>query len=150
MSTLHHAVTEQPRPTSDRGRRSPRWTRCASYGEPIVMVTAYDFPSAQVAEEAGVDIVLVGDSAAMTVLGYTRPTPVAMDEMLMLAKAVRRGLKTPLMVGDMPFGCYEARTSRRSPTPSGSSRRPAARRSSSSAAAPRSSGRGRSSAPASR
>jgi 3-methyl-2-oxobutanoate hydroxymethyltransferase len=77
-------------------------------GEPIVMVTAYDFPSAQVAEEAGVDVVLVGDSGAMTVLGYPSTVPVSTDELLMLAQAVRRGLKTPLMIGDMPFGSYEA------------------------------------------
>jgi 3-methyl-2-oxobutanoate hydroxymethyltransferase len=76
-------------------------------GEPIVMITAYDFPSAQVAEEAGVDIVLVGDSAANAVLGYDSTVPVGMEEMLMLAKAVRRGLRTPLLVGDMPFGSYE-------------------------------------------
>jgi 3-methyl-2-oxobutanoate hydroxymethyltransferase len=76
-------------------------------GEPIVMVTAYDFPSAQVAEEAGVDVVLVGDSGAMTVLGYPSTVPVRTEELLMLAQAVRRGLKTPLMVGDMPFGSYE-------------------------------------------
>jgi 3-methyl-2-oxobutanoate hydroxymethyltransferase len=77
-------------------------------GEPIVMVTAYDYPSAQVAEEAGVDVVLVGDSGAMTVLGYPSTVPVQMEELLMLAQAVRRGLKTPLMIGDMPFGSYEA------------------------------------------
>jgi 3-methyl-2-oxobutanoate hydroxymethyltransferase len=77
-------------------------------GEPIVMVTAYDFPSAQVAEEAGVDVVLVGDSGAMTVLGYPSTVPVRTEELLMLAQAVRRGLKTPLMIGDMPFGSYEA------------------------------------------
>jgi 3-methyl-2-oxobutanoate hydroxymethyltransferase len=76
-------------------------------GEPIVMVTAYDYPSAQVAEEAGVDVVLVGDSGAMTVLGYPSTVPVQTDELLMLARAVRRGLETPLMVGDMPFGSYE-------------------------------------------
>ena len=76
-------------------------------GEPIAMVTAYDFPSAQVAEEAGVDVVLVGDSAAMTVLGYPSTVPVTLDEMLMLAAAVRRGLRTPLLVGDLPFGSYE-------------------------------------------
>ncbi len=77
-------------------------------GEPVVMVTAYDFPSAQVAEEAGVDVVLVGDSGAMTVLGYPSTVPVTLAELLMLAQAVRRGLKTPLMIGDMPFGSYEA------------------------------------------
>jgi 3-methyl-2-oxobutanoate hydroxymethyltransferase len=77
-------------------------------GEPIVMVTAYDYPSAQVAEEAGVDVVLVGDSGAMTVLGYPSTVPITLDEILMLAAAVRRGLSTPLLVGDMPFGSYEA------------------------------------------
>jgi 3-methyl-2-oxobutanoate hydroxymethyltransferase len=76
-------------------------------GEPIAMVTAYDYPSAQVAEEAGVDVVLVGDSGAMTVLGYGSTVPVTLDELLMLASAVRRGLSTPLLVGDMPFGSYE-------------------------------------------
>jgi len=76
-------------------------------GEPIAMVTAYDFPSAQVAEEAGVDVVLVGDSGAMTVLRYPSTVPVTLDELLMLASAARRGLSTPLLVGDMPFGSYE-------------------------------------------
>jgi 3-methyl-2-oxobutanoate hydroxymethyltransferase len=76
-------------------------------GQPIVMVTAYDFPSAEVAEEAGVDIVLVGDTAAMVVLGYDATTPVGMEEMLIMASAVRRGLRTPLLIGDMPFGSYE-------------------------------------------
>lgn len=76
-------------------------------GTPITMVTAYDFPSARVAEEAGVDAVLVGDSAAMTVLGHDSTLPVGMAEMLMLAAAVRRGLRTPLLVADLPFGSYE-------------------------------------------
>jgi 3-methyl-2-oxobutanoate hydroxymethyltransferase len=77
-------------------------------GEPVVMLTAYDYPSAQVAEEAGVDVVLVGDSGAMTVLGHPSTVPVTLEELLMLAQAVRRGLSTPLMIGDMPFGSYEA------------------------------------------
>jgi 3-methyl-2-oxobutanoate hydroxymethyltransferase len=76
-------------------------------GEPIVMVTAYDFPSARAAEEAGVDVVLVGDSGAMTVLGYPSTVAVTTDELLTLARAVRRGLRTPFMVGDLPFGSYE-------------------------------------------
>jgi len=76
-------------------------------GEPIAMVTAYDYPSAGVAEAAGVDVVLVGDSAAMTVLGYPSTVPVSVEEMLMLCAAVRRGLQTPLLVGDLPFGSYE-------------------------------------------
>ncbi|MEA2374744.1 MAG: 3-methyl-2-oxobutanoate hydroxymethyltransferase [Thermoleophilaceae bacterium] len=77
-------------------------------GEPIVMITAYDYPSAQVAEAAGVDLVLVGDSGAMTVLGYPSTVPVSVEEMLMLAGAARRGLTTPFLVGDLPFGSYEA------------------------------------------
>jgi 3-methyl-2-oxobutanoate hydroxymethyltransferase len=77
-------------------------------GEPIAMVTAYDYPSAQVAEAAGVDVVLVGDSGAMTVLGYPSTVPVSVEEMLMLCAATRRGLRTPLLVADLPFGSYEA------------------------------------------
>ena len=86
----------------------PRLADKKRLGEPIVMVTAYDYPSAQVAQEAGVDVVLVGDSGAMTVLGYPSTVPVSVDEMLMLTAAVRRGLKTPLLVADLPFGSYEA------------------------------------------
>ena len=77
-------------------------------GEPIVMITAYDHPSALVVEEAGVDVVLVGDSAANNVLGYADTVPVTVEELLMLTRAVRRGLRTPLLVGDLPFGSYEA------------------------------------------
>jgi 3-methyl-2-oxobutanoate hydroxymethyltransferase len=77
-------------------------------GEPIVMITAYDHPSALVVEQAGVDVVLVGDSAANNVLGYSDTVPVTVEELLMLTRAVRRGLKTPLLVGDLPFGSYEA------------------------------------------
>ena len=76
-------------------------------GEPIVMVTAYDYPSARAAEAAGVDLVLVGDSAATTMLGFSATTPVELTDMLVLARAVRRGLRTPLMIGDLPFGSYE-------------------------------------------
>ncbi|MDO9353207.1 MAG: 3-methyl-2-oxobutanoate hydroxymethyltransferase [Solirubrobacteraceae bacterium] len=76
-------------------------------GEKLVMVTAYDYPSARAAEAAGVDLVLVGDSGAMTVLGYDSTVPVSLDEMLMLAKAVRRGMESPFMVADLPFGSYE-------------------------------------------
>jgi 3-methyl-2-oxobutanoate hydroxymethyltransferase len=76
-------------------------------GDPIVMVTAYDYPSARAAESAGVDLVLVGDSAATTMLGYSATTPVVLEDMLVLARAVRRGLQTPLMIGDLPFGSYE-------------------------------------------
>lgn len=85
----------------------PRLAEMKLNSEPIVMVTAYDYPSAEVAEAAGVDLVLVGDTAAMTVLGHSSTTPVSLDEMLVLTKAVRRGLQTPLLVGDLPFGSYE-------------------------------------------
>jgi 3-methyl-2-oxobutanoate hydroxymethyltransferase len=86
----------------------PRLAELKAQGQPIVMVTAYDFPSAQVAEEAEVDVVLVGDTAAMTVLGYDSTVPVSMDEMVMLASAARRGARTPLVIGDLPFGSYQA------------------------------------------
>ena len=76
-------------------------------GEPLVMVTAYDYPSALAADKAGVDLVLVGDSGAMTVLGYDSTVAVTLDELLILARAVRRGLTNPFMVGDLPFGSYE-------------------------------------------
>ncbi len=96
----------------DRGSRPPvtltKLGEKKALGEPIVMVTAYDHPSAQVVEEAGVDLVLVGDSAANNVLGYDDTVPVTVDELLMLCRAVRRGLRTPLMIGDLPFGSYEA------------------------------------------
>lgn len=96
-------------PAADRVAMSlPRLFEMKEKGEPIVMVTAYDFPSATVAEAAGVDLVLVGDSAANVVLGYTGTELVSMEEMIVLGKAVRRGLKTPLMIGDMPMGSYEA------------------------------------------
>jgi 3-methyl-2-oxobutanoate hydroxymethyltransferase len=94
---------------SDRAPMSlPRLAEMQANGEPIAMVTAYDFPSAKVAEEAGADIVLVGDSAANVVLGYSGTEAVTLEEMIVLGRAVRRGLKTPLMVGDMPMGSYEA------------------------------------------
>lgn len=81
--------------------------RMKERSQPIVMVTAFDYASGRVAERAGVDIVLVGDSAAMTMLGYSSTREVSLDEMLMLTRAVRRGVQHPLLIGDMPFGTYE-------------------------------------------
>jgi 3-methyl-2-oxobutanoate hydroxymethyltransferase len=75
--------------------------------ERIVMVTAYDYPSGRLADAAGVDIVLVGDSAAMTVLGHESTTPATLDEMIMLTRAAARGAKRPLVVADMPFGSFQ-------------------------------------------
>ncbi len=75
--------------------------------EPLVMVTSYDYPGARVCELAGVDLVLVGDSGAQMELGYPSTTVVPLAEMLSMTAAVHRGLKTPLLVGDLPFGSYE-------------------------------------------
>nr|WP_290666907.1 3-methyl-2-oxobutanoate hydroxymethyltransferase [Ardenticatena sp.] len=77
-------------------------------GDPIVMVTAYDYPSALLADRAGVDVILVGDSLGMVVLGYETTEPVTMEEMLIHIRAVRRGAQRAFIVGDMPFGSYEA------------------------------------------
>ncbi|HEX6585395.1 MAG TPA: 3-methyl-2-oxobutanoate hydroxymethyltransferase [Solirubrobacterales bacterium] len=102
--------TEPPQANApgDRSRITlPRLVEMKRRREPIVMVTAYDYPSAKTVDEAGVDVVLVGDTAAMVVLGHEATTPVGMDEMLMMASAVRRGLERPLLIGDMPFGSYE-------------------------------------------
>jgi 3-methyl-2-oxobutanoate hydroxymethyltransferase len=94
--------SEPPRLTIDAVR--------ARKGRPeaIVMVTAYDFATAQVAEAAGVDLILVGDSAAMVVLGYGTTRLVSVEEMLMLTRAARRGAPSSLVVGDLPFGTYES------------------------------------------
>ncbi len=75
--------------------------------EKIVMVTAYDAPSARLAEAAGVEIVLVGDSAAMVVLGNESTVPATMEEMLMLTRAATRGARQPIVVADMPFGSFQ-------------------------------------------
>jgi 3-methyl-2-oxobutanoate hydroxymethyltransferase len=112
MSSRPHSPLPSafPQAPSDPGRLPttlPLLMDKKRLGEPIVMVTAYDYPSARAAEAAGVDLVLVGDSAATTVLGYNATTPVELEDMLVLARAVRRGLRTPLMIGDLPFGSYE-------------------------------------------
>lgn len=75
--------------------------------EPIVMVTAYDYPAARAAERAGVDMVLIGDSGAQVLLGYGSTVEVSVEEMLMMAKAVRRGTESAFVVSDVPFGSTE-------------------------------------------
>jgi 3-methyl-2-oxobutanoate hydroxymethyltransferase len=77
-------------------------------GEKIVMLTAYDFPTARVCEAAGVDVILVGDSLGNTVLGYPNTIPVTMEDMLHHVKAVTRAVQRPLVVADMPFMSYQA------------------------------------------
>jgi 3-methyl-2-oxobutanoate hydroxymethyltransferase len=76
-------------------------------GEKIVMVTAYDAPGGRLVDAAGVDLVLVGDSAAMVVLGHDSTVPATMDEMIVLTRATTRGATRPLVVGDMPFGSFQ-------------------------------------------
>jgi 3-methyl-2-oxobutanoate hydroxymethyltransferase len=81
-------------------------------GHKITMVTAYDYPSAVHVSRAGIDVLLVGDSAAMVELGYETTQPMTLDQMLHFCQAVKRGVvnagpPTPLLVGDMPFGTYE-------------------------------------------
>ena len=75
--------------------------------QPIVMVTAYDAPGGRLADEAGTDVILVGDSAAMTVLGHGSTVPATMEEMLILTRAVTRGARRPLVIADMPFGTFQ-------------------------------------------
>ncbi len=75
--------------------------------QPIAMITAYDAPSGRLADVAGADMILVGDSAAMTVLGHDSTVPATMDEMLVLTRAVTRGARRPLVVADMPFGSFQ-------------------------------------------
>src|SRR5579863_7999153 len=85
----------------------PRLAEKKRQGEPIVMVTAYDFPSGEIVDAAGADVVLVGDSGAEVVLGYPSTVAVSVEEMLMLTAAARRGVHAALLVADLPFGSYE-------------------------------------------
>jgi 3-methyl-2-oxobutanoate hydroxymethyltransferase len=98
--------------SAQSGRRSPvtlsSLAEKKASGTPIVMVTAYDYPSAQAIEQTDVDLVLAGDTAAEMTLGYSGTVGVSLEEMVSITAAVRRGLRTPLLVGDLPFGTYEA------------------------------------------
>jgi 3-methyl-2-oxobutanoate hydroxymethyltransferase len=76
-------------------------------GQPITMLTCYDFPTAHFQEEAGIDMILVGDSLGMTILGYETTLPVTMEDMIRHAQAVRRGAPTAWLIGDMPYMSYQ-------------------------------------------
>ena len=77
-------------------------------GRKITMLTAYDYPMALLVDRAGIDVILVGDSGGMTVLGYETTIPVTMEEMLMMTRAVTRAVKRAMVIADMPFMSYEA------------------------------------------
>ncbi len=76
-------------------------------GKKITMLTAYDYPMARIVDDAGIDVILVGDSLGMVVLGYDSTVPVTMDEMIHHSKAVRRGTRSSFLIGDMPFMSYQ-------------------------------------------
>ena len=81
-----------------------------SQGRPIAALTAYDYATARLVDEAGIDLILVGDSLAMVVMGYDNTLPVTMEEMLLHTRAVRRAVKRAMVVADMPFGSYQVST----------------------------------------
>ena len=96
-------------PVSDRKKVTLQTLQAKKeHGEPITMLTAYDYATASALDQAGVDAILVGDSLGMVVLGYANTLPVTMDEMLHHCRAVARGAQRPHLVGDMPFMSYQA------------------------------------------
>jgi 3-methyl-2-oxobutanoate hydroxymethyltransferase len=100
-----------PNPTEERKKVTTRLIQAMkTRHEPISMLTAYDYPTALIMDQVGVDIILVGDSLGMVELGYESTLPVTMDEMIHHSKAVARGAKYALLVGDMPFMSYQAST----------------------------------------
>lgn len=106
---VHETMSEQP--MSDQPITVPKLQAMKAEGRKITVVTAYDYLTGKLVDEAGIDCVLVGDSLGMVVLGYDSTLPVTMDEMLHHTKAVRRGVKRALLVGDMPFGSFQGSVS---------------------------------------
>jgi 3-methyl-2-oxobutanoate hydroxymethyltransferase len=100
-------MTTPPGPEAARRLTLQEIAQAKRDGRPLVMVTAYDYPSGRIAERAGVDLVLVGDSGAMTVLGHSSTVPATMDEMLMLTAAVSRACRRAFVIADLPFMSYQ-------------------------------------------
>jgi 3-methyl-2-oxobutanoate hydroxymethyltransferase len=111
MSLTHFRTADQSAPAT---RIAPVTIQSLqdkkTQARPIVALTAYDYATARVVDEAGVDFILVGDSLAMVVMGYDNTLPVTMDEMLLHTRAVRRAVKHAMVVADMPFGSYQVST----------------------------------------
>jgi 3-methyl-2-oxobutanoate hydroxymethyltransferase len=105
MSTRPH--TPAPATPAPGKLPLPELAEMKRRGDKIVMITAYDAPAARLADEAGVELILVGDTAAMVMLGHSSTIPVTLDEMIFLTRAVTRAARRPLVVGDLPFGTYE-------------------------------------------
>ena len=102
--------TNSPTASSERRQKvtTRTYLRKKQRGQPITMLTAYDYPTARAIDQAGIDSILVGDSLGMVVLGYANTLPVTMEDMLHHCRAVKRGAEYALLVGDMPFMSYQA------------------------------------------
>jgi 3-methyl-2-oxobutanoate hydroxymethyltransferase len=100
-------MNEKSKGQTRRKIRVVDFPKMKNEGHKIVMVTSYDYPTAVLADEAGVDSILVGDSYGMVVLGYDNTIPVTLDEMIPVARAVKRGASHPLLIGDMPFLTFQ-------------------------------------------
>src|SRR3979409_2362586 len=100
-------MTTPPGPEAARRLTLQEIAQAKRDGRALVMLTAYDYPSGRIAERAGVDLVLVGDSGAMTVLGHSSTVPATMDEMLMLTAAACRACRRSLVIADLPFMSYQ-------------------------------------------
>ena len=109
MSLTHFRSADQSAPATRRITIQSLQDK-KTQGRPIVALTAYDYATARLVDEAGVDFILVGDSLAMVVMGYENTLPVTMDEMLLHTRAVRRAVKQAMVVADMPFGSYQVST----------------------------------------
>jgi len=108
MSVTPHAGNGKVTVPDILARKSPSPTEVTSTRQKITCLTAYDYPTACLLDQAGVDILLVGDSLGMVVLGYDSTLPVTVEEMLHHTRAVRRGTRRALVVADMPYGSYHA------------------------------------------